>query len=152
MRDDSTKLVIALTRSYNTLLDLIEKNVRGFGLTVSEFGVLEALYHKGEMPVQQLCKKVLVTSGSMTYIINKLEKNGYVKRHKCDRDARVWWVRLTAKGKELIAEVYPKHKEFLIEILGDMSSEDKKNLIRMLFQVKDSLEEKKLLYRMKNEN
>lgn len=144
MGDDSAKLVIALSRSHNALFTLIEKNIRGFGLTVSEFGVLEALLHKGELPVQKLREKVLVTSGSMTYIVDKLEEKGYVKRYKCEEDARIWFVRLTATGQELITNIYKEHELFLKDILCDISQEDKKGLIQALFQLKDSLDKKSI--------
>lgn len=144
MGDDSAKLVIALSRSHNALFTLIEKNIRGFGLTVSEFGVLEALLHKGELPVQKLREKVLVTSGSMTYIVDKLEEKGYVKRYKCEEDARIWFVRLTTAGQDLITNIYKEHELFLKDILCDISQEDKKELIQSLFQLKDSLDKKSI--------
>lgn len=144
MGDDSAKLVIALSRSHNALFTLIEKNIRGFGLTVSEFGVLEALLHKGELPVQKLRNKVLVTSGSMTYIVDKLEEKGYVKRYKCEEYARIWFVRLTETGNEFIANIYQEHELFLKEILRDIAPEDKKGLIQALFQLKDSLDNKSI--------
>lgn len=144
MGDDSAKLVIALSRSHNALFTLIEKNVRGFGLTVSEFGVLEALLHKGELPVQKLREKVLVTSGSMTYIVDKLEEKGYVKRYKCKEDARILFVRLTEDGQEFISNIYQEHETFLKEILSDITTKDKRGLIQGLFQMKDSLEQKSI--------
>ena len=144
MGDDSGKLVIALSRSHNALFTLIEKNIRGFGLTVSEFGVLEALLHKGELPVQKLREKVLVTSGSMTYIVDKLEDKGYVKRYKCKEDARVWFVRLTDVGQEFISNIYLEHAAFLKEILSDITAQDKTELTQGLFQLKDSLEQKSI--------
>lgn len=143
MRDDSLKLVIALARSHNALFTLIEKNIRSFGLTMSEFGVLEALLHKGELPVQKLCEKILVTSGSMTYIINKLGEKGYVRRYRCKKDARVWYVRLTEEGQAFITGIFPAHERFIQEILSGVEQEDKKNLIRGLFQMKNSLEQQK---------
>lgn len=142
MRDDSAKLVIALSRSHNALFALIEKNVKSFGLTVSEFGVLEALLHKGDLPVQKLCDKVLVTSGSMTYIVNKLEKKEYVVRYQCENDARIWYVKLTEEGHNFISTIFPKHEAFLKEILSDIDYVDKKELIQGLFKVKVYLEQK----------
>lgn len=142
MKDQSAKLVIALSRSHNALFTLIEKNVRSFGLTVSEFGVLEALLHKGEMPVQKLCEKVLVTSGSMTYIVNKLEEKGYVKRYKSQEDARIWFVRLTDEGHTFISKIFTQHEAFLMDILSEIKENDKEQLIQALFQMKDSLDKK----------
>lgn len=141
MGDDSGKLVIAISRCYNVLFSLIEKNVRSYGLTVSEFGVLEALLHKGDMPVQKLCEKVLVTSGSMTYIVNKLEQKVYVKRYKCKRDARVWFVTLTEEGKIFILKIFKEHEKFLNQIMGNLDTDVKKELTQGLMHMKHSLEQ-----------
>lgn len=144
MRDDSAKLVVALSRCHNLIFTLIEKNVRSYGLTVSEFGVLEALLHNGDMPVQKLCKKVLVTSGSMTYIVGKLEEKGYVKRRQCENDGRVWYVTLTEGGRTFISTIYPIHESFLKEILSELEAENKKELFQELFRMKKTLEKQNI--------
>ena len=102
MSDINLKLVIAMARTYNDMFFEIEKNVQEFGLNISEFGVLEMLYHKGDQPVQKVAEKILVTSGTITYVINKLEKKELVVRRKCEKDKRVFYVSLTEKGKEFI--------------------------------------------------
>ncbi len=85
MSDINLKLVIAMARTYNDMFFEIEKNVQEFGLNISEFGVLEMLYHKGDQPVQKVAEKILVTSGTITYVINKLEKKELVVRRKCEK-------------------------------------------------------------------
>jgi MarR family 2-MHQ and catechol resistance regulon transcriptional repressor len=132
MSSTNLKLIIAMARTYNDLFLKIEKNVKEYGLTISEFGVLEMLLHKGEQPVQKVAEKILVTSGTITYVIDKLQKNNLVQRKKCDRDKRVFYLSLTRSGEELIREIFPKHKRFLDELLVNMDEGFKKDLIENL--------------------
>lgn len=134
------KLVIAMARSYEALFSKIEKNVNEYGLNLSEFGVLEMLFHKGEQPVQKIAEKILVTSGSITYVIDKLQKNELVIRKKCDKDKRIYYVSLTEKGEALIAEIFPKHKRFLNELLKDMDNASKTELIQNLLFMKETID------------
>lgn len=139
MSDINLKLVIAMARTYDSLFSEIEKNFKEFGLNISEFGVLEMLYHKGDQPVQKVAEKVLVTSGTITYVINKLEKKDLVIRRKCNKDKRVYYVSLTEKGKEFIAYIFPKHKDFLNDLFKDLSEESKRELLENLIKFRKIL-------------
>lgn len=126
------KLVLALFRSYRVVADETARNIRSFGLSVTEFGVLEALFHKGPLPVQALSHTVLVTSGSMTYITGQLEKKGLVSRQRCSKDKRIWYIALTDKGSALMARIYPLHQAFLARLFQNLSSREKRDLILSL--------------------
>lgn len=143
MRDVNLKLVIAMARTYNDLFFQIEKNVQEFGLNSSEFGVLEMLYHKGDQPIQKVAEKILVTSGTITYVINKLEKKGLVIRRKCDKDKRIFYVSLTDKGTAFISEIFQKHKEFLNKLFSNISGEDKTQLLENLIYFRKVLKTNK---------
>ena len=140
MSNTNLKLVIASARSYNALFSRIEKQIQEYDLNNSEFGVLELLLNKGEQPVQKIAEKILVTSGTITYIINKLEKKEFIIRKKCEKDKRVFYVCLTPKGEALITDVFQKHVQFLDELLGNLNEEVKKDLVTNLFALQDSLE------------
>ena len=137
MSDINLKLVIAMARTYNDMFSEIEKNVQEFGLNTSEFGVLEMLYHKDDQPVQKIAEKILVTSGTITYVINKLEKKGFVIRKKCEKDKRVFYVSLTEKGYELIADIFPKHKEFLDNLFSGLDKDTKVELVDNLIKLRN---------------
>lgn len=139
MSDINLKLVIAMARTYDDLFFKIEKNVQEFGLNISEFGVLEMLYHKGDQPVQKVAEKILVTSGTITYVINKLEKKELVIRRKCEKDKRVFYVSLTEKGEEFITDIFPKHKKFLENLFSELNEETKRELIDNLIQLRKVL-------------
>ena len=139
MDNVNLKLVVAMARTYNDLFFQIEKSFQEFGLNISEFGVLEMLYHKGDQPVQKVAEKILVTSGTITYVINKLEKKGFVIRRKCNKDKRVYYVSLTEKGKDYISHIFPKHKDFLDNLFKDIDEESKTQLLENLIQLRKVL-------------
>ncbi|MDB1933846.1 MULTISPECIES: MarR family winged helix-turn-helix transcriptional regulator [Clostridium] len=141
MSDINLKLVIAMARTYNDMFFEIEKNVQEFGLNISEFGVLEMLYHKGDQPVQKVAEKILVTSGTITYVINKLEKKELVVRRKCEKDKRIFYVSLTEKGREFISDIFPKHKEFLDNLFIELNEDTKRELVDNLIQLRKILKQ-----------
>lgn len=141
MSDINLKLIIAMARTYNDMFFEIEKNVQEFGLNISEFGVLEMLYHKGDQPVQKVAEKILVTSGTITYVINKLEKKELVVRRKCEKDKRVFYVSLTEKGREFISDIFPKHKEFLDNLFSELNEDTKRELVDNLIQLRKILKQ-----------
>ena len=136
MDNINLKLVIAMARTYDSLFLEIEKSLKEFELNISEFGVLEMLYNKGDQPVQKVAEKILVTSGTITYVINKLEKKDFVVRKKCNKDKRVYYVSLTEKGHDFIAHIFPKHKKFIDNLFKDMSEENKTQLLENLIQLR----------------
>jgi MarR family transcriptional regulator, 2-MHQ and catechol-resistance regulon repressor len=149
MEDQNLKLVIAMARTHDELFDSIEMNVKEFGLTLSEFGVLEMLHHKGDQPVQKVADKILVTSGTITYVIDKLVKRELVSRKKCTNDKRVYYVSLTPKGSDLIAGIFPRHEAFLKERLQGMSARKKESLINQLMALQEILKHGKSTKSMK---
>ena len=132
MSKTDLKLVIAMARSYNNIFNKIDRNIKSFGLTSSEFGVLEFLYHKGDKPVQEIAKKILVTSGTITYVINKLIEKEYVERKQCSKDKRIFYIHLTEHGERKMANIFPEHKKFLNELFQGLEKGEKKLLIDKL--------------------
>lgn len=85
------------------------RSVAGLGLCSTDFGVLEALLHEGPLPVNALGKKVLISSGSMTAAIDRLERQGLVERRDSPTDRRARIAHLTPKGKRLIERLFAEH-------------------------------------------
>jgi len=135
MSQEDLKIVIALARTYNQLFGQIEQHLRRFKLTTSEFGVLEFLYHKGEQPTQVIAEKILVTSGTVTYIIDKLSRKALVARRGCEEDKRVTYVSLTEAGWQLIDSVFKEHENFLDDLLGSFETTKKEELITLLIEL-----------------
>ena len=131
-RAATLQLVIALGRA----LQAIERSVRPHlvqsGLGLTEFAVLEVLYHKGALPLGQIRDRILVTGASTTYVVKKLEERGLMRRRACAEDSRVVFGELTAKGRALIDEVFPVHVERLQRAMAGLSVSQKRDASRLL--------------------
>jgi MarR family transcriptional regulator, 2-MHQ and catechol-resistance regulon repressor len=110
-------------------------------LTITEFSVLEVLFHKGKQTIQQLANSVLISSGSMTYVIDKLEQKVLLKRNACPEDRRVIHITLTEDGLEMMNNIMPKHEEFVDMTFDSLNSEEKETLVRLLQKVKDRVKD-----------
>lgn len=126
--DDDTKralkLWVVMMKCTASIAEQDRKSIARFGLIPTEFAVLESLYHKGPLRLNDVGKNLLLTSGSITYFIDKLEKQGLVKRMACPNDRRVTHACLTDAGRERIEAIFPQHAETLREILGGLSAEE----------------------------
>jgi DNA-binding MarR family transcriptional regulator/catechol 2,3-dioxygenase-like lactoylglutathione lyase family enzyme len=114
-------LWIVLARAFNAVQARAAENIRGYGLTPGEFGVLEALYHKGPLQLSALQRKILVTSGGMTYLVDQLEQKGLVVRETPADDKRVRLAALSDKGRALIAGIFPDHQTAMEQALSGLS-------------------------------
>src|SRR3977135_4632198 len=86
-----------------------EKSISALEMCGSDFAVLEALLHKGPLPVNEIGKKVLLTSGSITVAVDRLEKKALVERRAHGTDRRAKIVHLTKEGRKLITRAYANH-------------------------------------------
>lgn len=125
-RNDSLDLYIALSRASEWVNAHGDRDIRNYGLNRTEFGVLELLYHKGAQPIQQIGGKVLMSSGNITYVVDKLEKKEFVKRKTSSEDRRLVFAEITEKGKQFIEEVFPKHTEVIEKAVAGLTAEEKK--------------------------
>jgi MarR family transcriptional regulator, 2-MHQ and catechol-resistance regulon repressor len=133
--DQSLKLYVVLSKAYRAMHDYVSKHIQSYGLNPTEFAVLELLYHKGEQPLQQIGGKILLASGSITYVIDKLEKKELLIRKACPKDRRVTYAVITEKGKRFIAEMFPEHKKVIDQIMSVLTEEEKETAIRLIKQV-----------------
>ncbi len=139
MENSNLKLVIALAKTYNLLFKKLNDQVLEFDLSLTEFGVLEMLYHKGKQPVQKIAEKILVTSGTITYVIDQLVKKNYVVRNKCSEDKRITYVELSDLGTNKIKEVFPNHVEYLSNLFNSIEEDSKVALIQQLKDMQKSM-------------
>ncbi|WP_456275760.1 MarR family winged helix-turn-helix transcriptional regulator [Bacillus sp. AK128] len=130
--DTSLKLFIVLSRAFRSVSDQANKSIGSFGLNPTEFAVLELLFHKGETPLQQIGGKILIASGSITYVVDKLEQKGLLARKQCTKDRRVTYASLTDAGIKFMEEIFPKHEQYINEIESTLSLEEKEALIVLL--------------------
>jgi len=122
---------VKLMRAAESLTARVHKHLSSLGLTVSQFGVLEALYHLGPLSQRALGQKILRSSGNITLVIDNLEKRGLVRRERDRQDRRFFIVQLTDEGQTLIRKIFPSHAALISsemnvlnareqEILGDL--------------------------------
>ncbi|MGD6793342.1 MarR family winged helix-turn-helix transcriptional regulator [Metabacillus indicus] len=133
--EQSLKLFIVLSRAHRAINDQVNKQITSFGLNPTEFAVLELLYHKGDQPLQQIGGKILLASGSITYVVDKLEQKELLTRKACEKDRRVTFAQITENGKQLIERIFPAHQERLNEIVGILSEEEKQTVIDLMKKV-----------------
>lgn len=100
---------VKLWRAAHAVEVAANRHLSEHNLTISQFGVLEALYHLGPLSQRQLADKILRSSGNLTMVIDNLERDGLVSRERVPTDRRVMSVTLTAKGQQLIGRVLPEH-------------------------------------------
>ncbi len=128
----SLKLFVVLTRALDAVQKRVVEDIKHLGLNPTEFAVLELVYNKGDQPIQKIGEKVLIASSSITYVVDQLEKKGYVKRNNHPNDRRVKLASITESGKELMDEVFPKHKQGIEEIFSGLDLKEKESMIEQL--------------------
>lgn len=126
------RIVIGFARNFLKLERAAQRMLTGFDLTLTQFSVLETLYHLGSMRINLLIEKTLTTAGNMTVVIKNLEKGGLISRYTDPNDKRASMIRLTQKGEQLIAVVFPKHLENLSLELNNLTSDEKEQLVFLL--------------------
>lgn len=128
-------LWVVLARCYLTYSKAISAKVAEYGLTVPQFGTLEALYHLGPLSLGELADKLLVTGGNVTYVMDRLEAQGLVYRDRRPDDRRVVQAKLTSAGRELVAKVFPEHAEYVDHLCRHLEAEEQEELRALLKQL-----------------
>ncbi|MCC3376073.1 MarR family winged helix-turn-helix transcriptional regulator [Cohnella sp. REN36] len=128
----SLDLYIALSRASQWVNAHADRDIKGNGLNRTEFGVLELLYHKGAQPIQQIGGKVLMSSGNITYVVDKLEDKRLVKRRASTEDRRLIFAEITDEGRAFIEEVFPKHADVIRKAVAGLTAEEQREASRLL--------------------
>jgi len=118
------KTVAILMRASRRIEDIIRQDIQAHGLTLSEFGTLEALFHKGTLTVAEVIEKILVPHSSMSYVIERLLEKGLIEKKQDDDDRRVYRLSLTKTGSDYVAAVYPIHEKALRTVLDSLSEQE----------------------------
>ena len=118
------KAVIGILRASNLLVDDLKKTLKNYPINTTEFSVMEFLYSKGEKSIQEIRDRILLASGSATYVVDNLERKEYVSRIVNQNDRRVTYIKLTEAGKDLINDIFPTHKKNTKKIFNDLTNEE----------------------------
>lgn len=131
-RDRALKLWVVLARCYASVARHSASDIARHDLTVTEFGILEALHHKGPLLLGEIQRKVLVTSGGITYLVDRLVEKGLVRREESPTDRRARFAVLTPAGAALIARIFPAHAAALTEVMAELSAREQEVVTRLL--------------------
>lgn len=124
----SLNAFIKLTRAVDSLSARLSRRSKIEGLTSTQFGVLESLYHLGSMCPGEISKKVLKSSGNITLVIDNLEKRGLVRRVRDQEDRRMIMVSITQQGHDLISTILPGHISAIVEEMNALTPNEQEQL------------------------
>jgi MarR family 2-MHQ and catechol resistance regulon transcriptional repressor len=125
-------LWVKLSRASSTFHRLAARDIATYDLTEPQFAVLECLGHLGAMPIGTLCKKMLVSGGNMTVVVDNLEREGLVERYSDPNDGRCINVKLTPEGERYIKAIFINHANFITQSLSVLSITEQQELSSLL--------------------
>ncbi|MDY4002677.1 MarR family winged helix-turn-helix transcriptional regulator [Streptococcus orisratti] len=138
-KNAAVKSMVVMRKAFRTIDAKVSESFREFGLTPTQFGVLDVLFAKGgAMKIGELIDSMLATSGNMTVVIKNMEKNGWVTRTTCPTDKRAYLVTLTEAGRDLIQKALPAHIVAVEETFSVLTEEEQEQLIELLKKFKNS--------------
>jgi len=134
-------LVLKHIKSGKVLARKLEEDLKQYGLNRSEYTFLGYLDTYGRQPIQVMTSFLDLTSGTMTYLVNKLIKKGYVEREQSTEDKRIFYVNLTDYGKKYYDDMSNKHLVYVDKMIsGVLNEEEKKTLGHLLTKLGKGLD------------
>ena len=119
---------VKLMRAAESMTARAHEHLSSAGLTISQFGVLEALYHRGPLSQKEIGQKILRSSGNITMVIDNLEKRSLVRRERDQNDRRSFIVHLTDAGNKLICKIFPPHAAVILNEMSILTAAEQKTL------------------------
>jgi MarR family 2-MHQ and catechol resistance regulon transcriptional repressor len=135
-------LFVVLSRAYTWINAHAIRDIRRYGLNPTEFGILELLYHQGSLPLQQIGEKILISSGNITYVVDKLEQKQLLTRKPSPQDRRVIFAEITSQGHELLAAIFPQHEDVIRAAVSGLTPEEQVQAIALLKKLGLSAQER----------
>src|SRR5438874_12725194 len=123
-----THLWLVMMKAHRTLQRLATHSIESSEICLSDFAVLEMLLHKGPQPVNEIGRRVELTSGAITTAVDRLESRGLVTCEADPNDRRARLVRLTAAGEEQAARIFADHKAAMDSAAGGLSKSERTTL------------------------
>ncbi|MFY9530310.1 MAG: MarR family transcriptional regulator [Candidatus Acidiferrales bacterium] len=122
---------ILLMRARDTIAARATAQLESFGVTLGQFGVLEALLHLGPLFQRELGQKLLNSRGNITLVVDNLEKKGWVRRERQTDDRRMVRVSLTARGRGFVQRIFPEHVAFVVSEFSRLNAGEQEDLRRL---------------------
>lgn len=127
-----THVWLIMMKAHRALERLATRSIESFDVGLSDFGVMEILLHKGPQPVNEIGRRIGLTSGAITTAIDRLESCELVTRHNDPNDRRARVVRLTARGSQQAAKLFAGHKRVMDSAGSGLSKKERATLIQLL--------------------
>ncbi|MDE2125646.1 MAG: MarR family transcriptional regulator [Armatimonadetes bacterium] len=125
-------LWVVLARAHRAVSERARRDILSRGMSLTEFGVLEMLYHRGPTPLHDIARRLLMATGSVTYVVDALVREGTVVREPCPKDRRVQYAVLTEAGRARLDAVFPGHAAVIAEALGGLNAEEQDQAASLL--------------------
>jgi DNA-binding MarR family transcriptional regulator len=136
----NVSLWVRLLESHNLMLGEIRRRLAD-ATTIARFDLLANLEREDGQTLAALSRRMLVTAGNLTGLVDRAERDGFVQRRADARDRRLSRVFLTAKGRRLITHVLPIHADHVGELLAPLDAGERRELRRLLGKLRDALAE-----------
>lgn len=136
-KSDGTHVFLIVWKAYRALLADAQASIKRINLCDSDFRVLEALLHKGPLPVNIIGQMVDLTTGSITSAIDRLESRWLVVRKHHPTDRRIRIVDLTTKGRQLIEKAFAQHRVDMEKAVANLSRAERGMLVDLLKRLGD---------------
>lgn len=133
--ESATRVYLVAWRAFRAIEENAARSVSTLALGHSDFAVLEVLLHKGPLPVNTIGRKVLLTSGSITAAVDRLESRKLLRRTSDPKDRRSRIVELTETGRRLIERAFQKHAMDMEETMAVLKTGERAELVRLLKKV-----------------
>ena len=115
-------------------------HVRELGLTPAQFDIIATLGNTDGMSCKELGEKTLITKGTMTGVLDRLQRKGLLSRHDSPEDGRRWLTKLTVKGQTLFDEIFPKHLAHLAPLFISFTDPELDNIRQQLCRLRAAFE------------
>lgn len=129
---EDLKLWVVLSRAAAAVGQHSERDIARHGFSSAEFGILEALYHKGPLLLGEIQRRILVSSGGITFLVDRLTEKGFVAREACPNDRRARYAVLTPAGRALMKRIFPGHAEVIAHALEGLTREQRRTATKLL--------------------
>lgn len=132
MKNQNLKILIGLHKNIKDLDSRTLKIASKYGLSFSQFMVLEALYSKGKLSISEVRDAILSSVGTISLVVSNLEKMGYIKRESNPKDKRICILSLTDSGRDVIAKIVPENEKMINDYMEILDCDEKENLVNIL--------------------
>lgn len=129
-------LVKGLVQAYQAFETYSEAHIKTMGLTTTQFDIVATLGNQPPMTCKELGEKTLVSKGTMTGVLERLEAKGLIEKLMNDEDGRSYKIGLSKSGDKLFKKVFPEHVDYLGKAIGKLSKKELEQAVRVLKEIK----------------